>query len=211
MSLGTWKRGLAMLGLTALIAGTAACSDFSGADIEATTHDQTDDSEKRNTLFGEGGISLWGDSNSDTSGGALGVNSFLWRASLDTISFMPLASADPFGGVLITDWYSAPETPGERMKLTVYILDRQLRADGIRVAAFKQRRDETGKPLWPGISAAVSGDFPQSRPPAKAGCRPPTAPRRAGEPSSSEGRAHASPNPWAGAGVEPAPGRQLRE
>ncbi|WP_156503273.1 DUF3576 domain-containing protein, partial [Tistrella mobilis] len=89
----------------------------------------------------------------------IGVNSFLWRASLDTISFMPLASADPFGGVLITDWYSAPETPGERMKLTVYILDRQLRADGIRVAAFKQRRDETGawvdQPVEPAVATRI--------------------------------------------------------
>ncbi|HAD87623.1 MAG TPA: DUF3576 domain-containing protein, partial [Rhodospirillaceae bacterium] len=134
MSLGTWKRGLAMLGLTALIAGTAACSDFSGADIEATTHDQTDDSEKRNTLFGEGGISLWGDSNSDTSGGALGVNSFLWRATLDTIAFMPVSTADPFGGVILTDWHSTEEAPNERFKLNVYILGRTLRADGVRVA-----------------------------------------------------------------------------
>lgn len=76
------------------------------------------------------------------SGGrvTIGVNSYLWHASLDTLSFMPLASADPFGGVIITDWYSAPENPNERMKVTVYILDRRLRADGIRVAVFRQTR-----------------------------------------------------------------------
>jgi hypothetical protein len=51
---------------------------------------------------------------------------------------MPLASADPFGGVIITDWYAPPETPAERFKMTVYILDRQLRADGIKIAAFRQ-------------------------------------------------------------------------
>lgn len=70
----------------------------------------------------------------------LGVNSYLWHASLDTLAFMPLASADPFGGVIITDWYSAPESPDERMKVTVYILDRRLRADGIRLAVFRQTR-----------------------------------------------------------------------
>lgn len=70
----------------------------------------------------------------------LGVNSYLWHASLDTLSFMPLASADPFGGVIITEWYSAPKAPDERMKVTVYILDRRLRADGIRVAVFRQIR-----------------------------------------------------------------------
>ena len=67
------------------------------------------------------------------------VNSYLWRASLDTISFLPLTTADPFGGVIISDWYSPPETPDERFKVTVYILDRELRADGLRVAVFRQK------------------------------------------------------------------------
>jgi hypothetical protein len=82
-----------------------------------------------------------------TKGGSSGenitVNSFLWRASLDTISFLPLNTADPFGGVIITDWYSPPETPDERFKVTVYILDRELRADGLRVAVFRQTRTPT--------------------------------------------------------------------
>jgi len=70
----------------------------------------------------------------------LGVNSYLWHASLDTLAFMPLASADPFGGVIITDWYSAPDDANERMKVTVYILDRRLRADGVKLAVFRQTR-----------------------------------------------------------------------
>lgn len=80
------------------------------------------------------------------SGGrvTLGVNAYLWHASLDTLSFMPLASADPFGGVIITDWYSASENPNERMKVTVYILDRRLRADGLRIAVFRQTRSADG-------------------------------------------------------------------
>ncbi len=73
-------------------------------------------------------------------GGGIGVNSFLWRASLDTISFMPLSSADPFGGVIITEWYTPPESPKERFKLTVYILDTRLRADGVKVALCRQER-----------------------------------------------------------------------
>ena len=68
----------------------------------------------------------------------LGVNSYLWHASLDTLSFMPLASADPFGGVIITDWYVAPNAPTERLKVTIYILDRNLRADGLKVVVFRQ-------------------------------------------------------------------------
>jgi hypothetical protein len=74
----------------------------------------------------------------------LGVNSYLWHASLDTLAFMPLASADPFGGVIITDWYSSPEDPNERMKVTIYILDRRLRADGIKIAVFRQTHAADG-------------------------------------------------------------------
>ncbi|MBL4908117.1 MAG: DUF3576 domain-containing protein [Sneathiella sp.] len=98
----------------------------------------------RDTVFGDGG--LFGGSKSlqdGQGGGGIGVNGYLWRASLDTLSFMPLTSADPFGGVIITDWYTPPESPGERFKVTVYILDRRLRADGIRVSAFKQNLDTT--------------------------------------------------------------------
>jgi len=71
-------------------------------------------------------------------GGALGVNAYLWRGALDTLAFMPLASADPFGGVIITDWYQPPAGSGERFKATAYILGRQLRADGVRVSVFRQ-------------------------------------------------------------------------
>jgi hypothetical protein len=84
----------------------------------------------------------------------LGVNSYMWHATLDTLSFVPLASADPFGGVVITDWYSPPQTPGERMKVTVYILDRSLRADGLKVAVFRQTKDAAGS--W--ADAAVAGE-----------------------------------------------------
>ncbi|WP_426954821.1 DUF3576 domain-containing protein [Muricoccus radiodurans] len=71
-------------------------------------------------------------------GGALGVNAYLWRATLDTLSFMPISSADPFGGVIITDWYSPPAAQGERFRAQAYILGRQLRSDGVRVNVFRQ-------------------------------------------------------------------------
>jgi Domain of unknown function (DUF3576) len=68
----------------------------------------------------------------------IGVNSYLWRASLDALSFMPLVQTDSAGGVIVTDWYVNPNTPGERMKLTVSILDQDLRADALRVAASRE-------------------------------------------------------------------------
>ncbi len=68
----------------------------------------------------------------------IGVNSYLWRASLDTLSFMPLVQTDSNGGVIVTDWYANPQTPSERIKVTVTILDQDLRADAVRVAAIRQ-------------------------------------------------------------------------
>ncbi len=68
----------------------------------------------------------------------IGVNSYLWRASLDAVSFAPLLQADSNGGVIVTDWYANPSNPGERVKITVTILDSDLRADALRVAASRQ-------------------------------------------------------------------------
>ena len=68
----------------------------------------------------------------------IGVNSYLWRAAVDTLSFAPLVTADSNGGVIVTDWYANPRTPGERVKLTVSIVDQDLRADALRVAASRQ-------------------------------------------------------------------------
>lgn len=79
-----------------------------------------------------------------TAPAGLGVNSYLWRATLDTLAFMPLASADPYGGVIITDWYTNPEKVDERFKATVYILDTRLRADGLNVNIYRQTKDAAG-------------------------------------------------------------------
>ena len=114
-------------------------------------------SGERETVFGPGGINLFGgkkDSYQGGGGSGIGINSFLWRASLDTLSFMPLNSADPFGGVIITDWYSTSDNPDERFKMTIYILDRRLRADGIKVAVFKQTKDQSQD--W--LNADVAGE-----------------------------------------------------
>jgi hypothetical protein len=91
-------------------------------------------------------------------GSGLGVNAFLWRGALDTIAFMPLASADPFGGVIITDWYTPPGTSGERFKATIYILSRDLRSDGVRVNIFRQVL-QNGQWVDSPVSEATVGDI----------------------------------------------------
>jgi hypothetical protein len=95
----------------------------------------------QSSMLGDNGL-LFGTAktNRDANAGGtgLGVNAYLWRGALDTLGFMPLASADPFGGVIITDWYTPAGSNGERFKATAYILGRQLRSDGIRVAIFRQ-------------------------------------------------------------------------
>ncbi|WP_276653330.1 DUF3576 domain-containing protein [Thalassospira lucentensis] len=97
------------------------------------------DIKEQGTLFGSDGLNIFGGEDSKKgTGSGIGVNSFLWRATLDTLSFMPLNSADPFGGVIITDWYTPGETPNERFKLTAYILDTALRSDAIKVSVFRQ-------------------------------------------------------------------------
>jgi hypothetical protein len=81
---------------------------------------------------------LFGTDTKDT-GATIGVNALLWRASLDTVSFMPLEQADPYGGIIMTEWYTNPDKPNERYKITIYILDTRLRADAIRVSFFMQQ------------------------------------------------------------------------
>jgi len=72
---------------------------------------------------------------------SLGVNAFLWQAALETFNFVSLVKADPFGGVIISDWYITPTSPNERMKITVYIMDRRLVAEGLKVRVFRQVRN----------------------------------------------------------------------
>lgn len=75
----------------------------------------------------------------------LGVNGYLWRASLETLNFMPLVEIDSYGGVIVTDWYSSADAPSERLKANVYVLDTALRADALKVGIFKQTLDANGQ------------------------------------------------------------------
>ena len=74
----------------------------------------------------------------------IGVNAYLWRATLETLAFMPLSSADPFGGVIVTDWYSKNEVPNEKYKIVAYIIGTQLRVDALKINVFKKIKNENG-------------------------------------------------------------------
>ena len=129
-----------ILACAALALLLAACS--SGREVSNDEYNRADKSpmERGTGLFGEGGMNLFGTNRSSANAGqvGIGVNAFLWRATLDTVSFMPLASADPFGGVVLTDWYQPPAANGERFKVSVFILGQQLRSDAVRVSVFRQ-------------------------------------------------------------------------
>lgn len=88
----------------------------------------------------------------------VGVNAYLWRAALDTLSFMPLASEDPFGGVISTDWFQPPSSSNERFRATAYILGRGLRADALRVAIFRQV-EQNGQWVDASVSKTTTGDI----------------------------------------------------
>ena len=118
--------------------------------INLPTPDKEVEEPARESIFGDGGLTLF-DSEKKVprgSGGdrSIGVNVFLWRAALDTMSVWPISSADPFGGVILTDWYSPPKASNERFKMNIYILDRTLRADGLRVSVFRQIKGENN--IW---------------------------------------------------------------
>jgi len=156
-----WRFAVVCLG--GLVA--AACS---GADIAYDTPQTKSEYKNARTMkqggiFGDAGLDIFGGGDSRRGGGgdgtAIPVNSYLWRATLDTVSFMPLASADPFGGVIITDWFTPPESNGERFKMTVYILSRELRADGLKVAVFRQLRDTTGNWVDGPVSASTASQL----------------------------------------------------
>lgn len=89
----------------------------------------------------------------------IGVNGYLWRATLDTLSFMPLLTADPWGGVVNYDWYSNPQTPTERFKATVFILDTRLRADALNVTVTKEVRDAAGGWVSAPVAAQTETDL----------------------------------------------------
>ncbi len=137
------KRYLSMILLTMPLMGCESGS------LTSDDSDVLDDKAQRRkslgNLFGDEILVFGGNGNKTAEAAGITVNEFLWRASLDTVSFMPLRTVDPFGGVILTEWYTPASAKNERLKVDVFILDRQLRANGIRVAIHKQVYNEAKK------------------------------------------------------------------
>ncbi len=116
-----------------------------------TENPTLDTLSSQSTLFG-----LGGGANTGGGGSPIAVNAYLWRGSLETLKFMPLISADPFGGVILTDWYQSPSAPGERFKVAVYILGRQLEANALHISVFRQVQEGgawVDAPVAPGVAS----------------------------------------------------------
>jgi hypothetical protein len=159
------RRSASALAL-ALVVGMGMLLSACGSDPAFPERDKGADAprmvgERKDAAFGS--ESLFGSTKRNDDGGrGIGVNSFLWRASLDTLGFMPIANADPFGGTILTEWYQLPETPAERFKLNIFIIDRALRADGVRVTVFKQVRDASGAWVDTKVDPKMNGEIENS-------------------------------------------------
>lgn len=157
----TRERVSRWLMLTSLALGLAACAYAKPNPTNPAYQGQGSPTDPYSTkLGGDEGLFVFGvdKKRGESGGGGIGVNAFLWRGALDTLSFLPLTSADPFGGVIITDWYSPADAPGERFKATAYILGRELRSDGLRVSVFRQV-NQGGRWVDAPVSAVVQADI----------------------------------------------------
>jgi len=145
-----WARPLSVLGIIFALVGCTENGDKDGFRPHvrpAMTTDQQREYDRPGRLFGGPIISFSTNrkKKEESFQSGIGVNTHLWRATLETLSFMPLKTVEPFGGVILTDWYVPTQTPRERLKVNVLILDRQLRADGLKVTIFHQKYDEAKK------------------------------------------------------------------
>lgn len=130
--------------MLALVCGVALAG-CSGTVEKAESNPLPYDTKDGPGLFsGESGNILDAFRSKNTDGASLGVNTYLWRASLEAISFMPILQADSNGGVILTDWYSNPDKPNERAKVSLYILGKALTAQGLKATVFKQTRAANG-------------------------------------------------------------------
>jgi hypothetical protein len=156
--------GCALAGLTLMVA--AGCADDPAAHRpyepcnRIGDHNCDERGEAKGSLTDAFGTTQFGNAtigSGEPLGRGTNVNKHLWMASLDTLSFLPIASTDPFTGVIATDWSAAPNTPNERLKVTAFVKDTSLTAESLRVAVFREELSENG--VW--VTAPVDSATPR--------------------------------------------------
>ncbi len=157
------RRIIAVFASAAVLAGCSSLSggeqDFPSGEVRSTVQKRQENGSLLDVFGGgtsESGV-LFSSNRNGGEGLAGSVNKHLWMASLETLAFLPIASTDPFTGVIATDWGSTPEKPGERFKVTAYVTDVALDPKALRVAVFREVLDERG--AW--IAAPVAEDTPR--------------------------------------------------
>ncbi|MGC9269141.1 DUF3576 domain-containing protein [Acidiphilium sp.] len=154
-----WLRPILKFAALGSVVVLAACSNAEQSTLPSMETDHVPPAMASGSSGGLGNLfTLGGKSSAPAGQTGVAVNAYLWRASLDTLSFMPLASADPFAGVIITDWYSPPATPNERFKATAYILGSMLSANDLKVSIFRQTRqggDWVDQPVDPATANGI--------------------------------------------------------
>ena len=135
------KRFPLLVCIMSVFAGLTACNGIQTKAEYPTSRfpgDKDATYGQRQSIFGKGGLNLFGGHKDEDKATGITVNAYLWRAALDTLSFMPIDKADPFGGTILTTWYTAPNLPGDRVKVNVFIIGKALRTDGLKVSMFRQ-------------------------------------------------------------------------
>ena len=154
------KNNLVTLCISSIL--LCSCSQDLRAPGEAEAPLSRDQNRKRDfgQFFGTDFL-LFGSSKKPSVSGTLSprVNKFLWQGTLDVLSFLPLICADAAGGVVISEWYSNPKTPQERIKVTVYILDSALRAEALRVLVHKQVKIKTNEWVNADVTPTIVADL----------------------------------------------------
>lgn len=147
--------------LASIFIVSATLAGCGGANIESADSNPTphDTAQGPGLFSGSSGNILdafrqGGNSANATATAKIGVNAYLWRAALESVSFMPITQTDSAGGVIVTDWYSTSSQPNERVKANVYILGTALLPQNLKLNVFREERSASG--VWTPVEVSPS-------------------------------------------------------
>lgn len=151
------KRNMRAPLMIAMLAGLAACGAESRAPTELYDKEDASNATRTEQRSKIGDLLNYNDIVGGSNGGSILVNKHIWTAALDTLKFMPLASTDPFSGVIATDWSANPDAPGERIKVAAFVNGLDMEARSLQVAVYREVKGASGE--W--IPAPVADATPR--------------------------------------------------